>query len=163
MGDAADAEELRQRLAEIREGLPGAQVHAGADAGAGHEQRDVLPRVIGARRRRIVAMVGRDDEEIVVAQLREELGQPHVEALEVARVALDVVAVAVLRVEVDQVREDEAAVDDLHLRLDLVHPIVVAGRVDSLRDPAAGKQILNLPDRHDGNRRRLDAIEQRLA
>ena len=59
-----------------------------------------------------------------------EPGQPGVEAFEVGGVAGDVVAVAVLRVEVDEVREDQAAIDDVHLPLDLVHPVVVARGVD---------------------------------
>ena len=83
--------------------MPRAEVDAGADARAGDEQRHVLARVVGARRRRIVAVVGGDDEQIVVAQPRQQPREPRVEPLEVRGVAGDVVAVAVLRVEVDEV------------------------------------------------------------
>ena len=107
-------------------------------------------------------MVGGDDEQVVVSQPRQQRGQPRVEALEVGGVAGDVVAVAVLRVEVDQVGEDQAALDRLHLRLDLVHAVLVAHGVDPARDAAAGKQILDLADRDDRDRRGLHAIEQRL-
>ena len=41
--------------------------------------------MIRARRRRIVAVIGGDDQQIVGAQLRQQLGQPRVEALEIAR------------------------------------------------------------------------------
>ena len=70
---------------------------------------------------------------------------------------------AELRVEVDEVGEDETAVGSLDLPLDLVHPLVVARRVDRVRDAAAGEQILDLADRDDREARGLHAIEQRLA
>ena len=53
-------------------------------------------------------MVRGDDEQVAVPQARQQPRQPRVEPLEIGRIAGDVVAVAVLRVEVDEVREDEA-------------------------------------------------------
>ena len=61
---AADAEQLGQRLAEIGERRPRAEVDVPSDARAGDEQRHVLARVIGARRGRIVAVIGGDDQQI---------------------------------------------------------------------------------------------------
>ena len=103
----------------------------GAHARAGDEQRHVLARVIGARRRRIVAVVGGDDQQIVVAKRRQQRGQPRVEALEIRGVAGDVVAMAVLRVEVDEVGEDQPAIERRAIcALDLVHAVIVADGVD---------------------------------
>jgi hypothetical protein len=64
--------------------------------------------VIRARRRRIVAVVGGDCQEIGIAQRIEHGGQPFIESLDVRGVACDVVAMTVKRVEVDQIREDQA-------------------------------------------------------
>ena len=49
-----------------------ADVDAGAHPLARQQQRHVLARVIGARRRRIVAVIGGDHEQIVAAQLRQQ-------------------------------------------------------------------------------------------
>ena len=108
-GKRADAEVLRQRLAEIGKGRSRAEIDAGLDASAVQQQRHVLARMVGARRRRIVAVIGGDHEQIVVAQLRQQARQPRVEPLEVRGIAGDVVAMAVDRIEVDQVGEDQAA------------------------------------------------------
>src|SRR5687768_16332126 len=59
-----DAEVLGDRLPQIREGGARAEVPAGRNAGAGDEERHVLARVVRARRRRIVAVIGRYDEKI---------------------------------------------------------------------------------------------------
>src|SRR5882672_5451767 len=100
--------------AQVREGPARAEVDAGANVRPGDDERHVLPRMIGARRRRIVAVVGCDDQHVVVPQLREEPGQAGVEPFEVPRVAFHVVAMAVLGVEVDEVREEEPALDSAH-------------------------------------------------
>ncbi len=68
-----------------------------------HHQRNVFTRMIGRRRRRIIAVIGRDDQAIVVAKLRQQARQPVVEALQVGGVSRDVVPVPVLAVEIDQV------------------------------------------------------------
>ena len=86
-----------------------AEIDTGRAAAPVTQQRHVLARVIGARRRRIVAVIGGDDQQVVRAQRRQQIGQPGVEALEVARVAGDVVAMTVQRVEVHEVGEDQAA------------------------------------------------------
>ena len=58
---------------------------------------------------RVVAVVGGDDEKIAVAHRVFDFGQARVEVFEGARVAFRVAAVAVEHVEVNEVREDEAA------------------------------------------------------
>ena len=58
----------------------------------------------------IVAVVGCDDQQIIRPQLRQHARQSPVERFEVPRVAVDVVAVAELRVEIDQVCEDQPSI-----------------------------------------------------
>src|SRR5258708_19071158 len=82
----ADAEQLRQRLTEIRKRRAGAEIDIRAHMRAGREQRHVLPRVIGARRRGIVAVIGGDHQEIVVSQRRQHSGEPRVAYAEGRRV-----------------------------------------------------------------------------
>ena len=107
MRERTDAEDLRDRLAEIGERRARADVGARPDAAPDQEHRHVLARVIGARRRRIVAVIGGDDQQIARRAARQQARQPGVEALEIGRVAGRVVAMAVLRVEVDEIGEDQ--------------------------------------------------------
>ena len=120
----------------------------------GDQQRHVLARMIGRRRRRIVAVVGRDDRAGPSAAAPAAARQSRVEALEVGGIAGDVVAMAVLRVEVHEVDEDQAARRRAELRLDHVHAVVVRRRVDGARQAAAGEQILDLADADDRHGRR---------
>jgi len=46
----ADPEKVGQRLAEIGEGLARSKIDSRPDAGSGDHQRDILARMIGARR-----------------------------------------------------------------------------------------------------------------
>ena len=163
MGHRGDAEQLGQRLRQIGEGGAIAEIGAGTGSRAAHEQRHVLARVIRARRRRIVAVVGGDDEQVVGTQLRQELAQPRVEALEVPRVALDVVAMPVDRVEVDEVGEDQSPLDARDRLLHRVHPLIVTRRVHRRPNAAAGEEILNLAHRVHRRARGRQPIEQRLA
>ena len=154
MRQRPDAEDLGQRLPEIGERRARAEVDAGPHARAGDQQRHVLARMIGARRRRIVAVVGGDDQQIVVAQPRQQRGQPRVEPLEVRGVAGDVVAVAVLRVEVDEVGEDQAR--DRRRASAARRSSMPSSSLavwTAVRDAAAGEQILDLADRDDRQRR----------
>ena len=81
-----DAEVLGDRLAEIGKRLPCADVGAAPHARAGEQHRHVLARVIGARRRRVVAVIAGDDEQIVARRSRgSTVADPRVDRLEVAR------------------------------------------------------------------------------
>ena len=79
------------------------------------------------------------------------------------RVPVDVVPVPVLCVEVDEIGEDQAAIEIRHLTFELVHSLVVACRVPGDGDAPPGEQIFNLADRHDHNGGGRQTIEQRLA
>src|SRR6266851_1872926 len=119
--------------------------------------------MIRARRAWIVPVIGGNDEQIGRPEARQELVQPVVEALQIGGVAAHVVAVTVQRVAVHEVRENEAALDFLHLTSYLIHSLVVARGVKRACDAAAGKQIRDLSNRDHRVRRRLQSIEERLA
>ncbi len=78
------------------------------------QQRHVLARMIGARRARIVAVIGGHDQQIGLTQRSAAGARALVELLEIGRVAAHVVAMAVERVEVDEVGEDEPLVRLAH-------------------------------------------------
>ena len=59
VGQRCDAEDFGDCLPEIGERLAGPEIDARPNQHTGDEQRNVLSRVVGARRRRIVAVVGR--------------------------------------------------------------------------------------------------------
>ncbi len=80
--------------------------------------------VLGVRR--IVAVIGGDDEQVRLAQRREHARQTRVEPLEVGGVAGHVVSMAVQDVEVDDVREQQAFGGIAHRLFDAVHPLRVA-------------------------------------
>ena len=91
----ADPEVLGDRLTEIGKCPPRSEIDASFHLRSRHQQRHMLARVIGARRRRIVTMIGGQDEQVVVSQARQEILQPGVEALEIRRVAGDIVPMPV--------------------------------------------------------------------
>src|SRR5829696_6730861 len=76
-----------------------------------HQERDALAGVVGAAEGRVVAVVGGDDQEILVPKGVEEFREALVEALQVPGHPFRVAPVAVLRVEVHEVGEDQAALD----------------------------------------------------
>ena len=98
------------------------------------EERGVLARVVCAAVGRVVAVVGGDDEEVCVAHRRLDFGEARVEVFEGARVAFRVAAVAVEHVEVNEVREDEAARVCAERRDGLVNRLVVVLAGEFLSD-----------------------------
>jgi hypothetical protein len=67
-------------------------------------------RVWSVPRHRIAAMVCGDDQQIVQVQSGQQIGKPPVERFERCRITHKVAAVAVDRIEVDEVRKQQAAV-----------------------------------------------------
>jgi hypothetical protein len=95
-------------------------------------------------------MVGGDDQEIVASQGRQDLGKPGIEGLESRRIAGNVAAMAVKRVEIDEIGEKQTAVQEVgrggeHL-IDERH--VVGALADLARRPM-GEDIADLAE---GNR-----------
>src|SRR5215208_7900880 len=95
---------------------------------------------------RVVPMVGSNDQQVVFAEPIKHLPQLAVELLEVGRIACHIVAMTVLRIKIDEIREYESVSGVGHdLRNRLNAAIVAAGRQVPLR-PAAGKEIGRLAD-----------------
>ena len=110
------------------------------------EQERMLARVIRRRRRRIAAVVGRDDQQVARPQRLEDVLEPAVEVLQAAVEVDRVVAVPPEHVRLDEVREDEAAVDRLQQLDGLVDPVDVRLRRERLVDVAAGVDVADLAD-----------------
>src|SRR5262245_42344383 len=83
---------------------------AWSDRGTEGEDRNLLAGVVGAAPGRIATVIGHDDDEIVAAQRRSKLRDAGIECFERRGVAGNIAAMAVERVEVDVVREQQAAV-----------------------------------------------------
>ena len=110
------------------------------------EQQRVLPRVVGRRRRRVAAVVGGDDQQVARPERLEDVLEPPVEVLQAAVEVDRVVAVAPEHVGLDEIHEDEAAVDLLQQLDGLVDPVDVRLRRERLVDVAAGEDVADLAD-----------------
>ncbi len=115
-GFGVDPEEFRRGGPEVGERGALPHIDARRHLRAGVEHEDLFARVVGGRRRRIVAVVGRENQNVLRAQCIEEFRKPAVEGLEGARISGGVVAVSERLVEVDQVGEDQAPVAWLSAR-----------------------------------------------
>src|SRR4030095_14753172 len=135
-------------------GAPGAAAEAVAAGAAGAEgdHGGELAGVVGAGSGGVAAVVGGQEQPVVVPQLGHDLGEAGVEALQAAReglqgagVALGVAAVAVDHVEVDQVGEDEGRAVGPAQEPDggVQGGLVVAGVVGAGQAPA-GEDVLAL-------------------
>lgn len=67
----------RQGGADVGEAVPAAERHPGA-ARRVAQDRHIFARVIAARKRRVVAVVGRDDQQVARVQARQQFGQTRV-------------------------------------------------------------------------------------
>ena len=76
MRQRTDAEVLCQRLPEIGEGRSRSEIDAGLHPSAVQQHGHIFAGVIRAGRRRIVAVIGGDDEQIIVSEFRHETRQP---------------------------------------------------------------------------------------
>ena len=105
------AEILGDGLAHVGEGGADAEIDAGGQTRRVSQDRDIFARVIGGGIDGvgIAAVVGGDDKQIGFLQSGEERAEERVEFFEGAREAFDVFAMAVKHVEIDEIREDEAA------------------------------------------------------
>src|ERR1041384_205298 len=90
------------------------------------EKRDLLPGVIGPAERRIVSVIGGDDHQVRRRDLIHEFAEPFVELYERSRVTIDLAAMAVDHVEIDEVREDESVFEPLPVFLNALHAFGVS-------------------------------------
>ena len=110
----------------------------------------MLAGVVEAFEGRIVAVVGGDDAIVLRPQRRFDLNQPLIERLKAGRVAGDVAPMTPLRVEVDEIDEDEPAVRRCLERLEEKVDIAVVALALALRPCVAmGENVADLPYRDD--------------
>ena len=79
--------------------------------------------MVGRRRRRVAAVVGREDQQIALAQGVEQVRQAAVEVLQAPMEVLRVVAVPPQHVGLDEVREHEAVVEPAQQLLGALDPL----------------------------------------
>ncbi len=108
-------------------------------------------------------MVRGEEKDVVGAESGQQRRDPRVELLERAGVAVNVVAMAVLRVEIDEVREDERGVRAGRQLGRLRHAVGVRLAPDLLVDPDAVEDVGDLADADDLPARAPHAIEDGLA
>ena len=95
-------------LANVRKRAAQPQVHALANRRPEGNQGDVFAGVIGSRSGGVAAVVGGENGQVAGTHGAFEFGQPGVELFQRRAVALDIVAMAVLLIEIEQVDEDQA-------------------------------------------------------
>src|SRR5208282_6894064 len=83
---------------------------AALDAGAKDENGHMLAGVVGAVPCWIIAMVGGNHGGIARPHHSEKLGQSCIKSLKAMRIARHIAAVAEIRVEIQEIGEDQAAV-----------------------------------------------------
>src|SRR5258705_994930 len=182
VGERADAEVGRERLPEVRKGLARPDIHAlpyvrsafrrsvGSGFGrtnwiggpTGDQDGYILARMIGTWRARIVAVVCGHDEEIRIAQRRQEPRERLIDPLQVRGIAGHIVAMAVDRIAVHEVDEDEPVPRLAHRVAEPLHAFGVAGGVRRARDAAPREQVVDLADGHDRHALSRQQVEQRL-
>src|SRR5215207_4728042 len=97
--------------------------------------------MVGAWSRRIVPVIRGDDQQVVGAYSLEDHRELLVEAFQVCGVARNVVSMAVLRVEIDEIGEDQP-LRGLRQRLrDRFYASRIAARWNAPLNPAARKQV----------------------
>src|SRR5688572_11121652 len=100
-----DTEPLRNRGSEVGERVAAAEV-ARADTWPRHEQRNALAGVVGRRGRRVVAVIGSDEQQVVLSQEGRQRRQVPVELAQRTIEPRRVVPVPVELVEIYKVGEE---------------------------------------------------------
>src|SRR5262245_47635389 len=96
MRKRSDVEDAGERLTDISRGSSRSQIDAASAGVAVNHWWLIFSGVIGARRRRIIAVIRRDDQQSGRPEARTQLGQPAVEALQIGCVPGDIVSMSEL-------------------------------------------------------------------
>ena len=123
------------------------------------QQRDIFAGVVGALEGRVVAVVGGDDQEVVLAQQRQIGGQPLVGLFEAVGVAARVAPVAVEHVIVNVVGHDQARFLFAGPCFDQRLRVHVVARVHGFGNAAMGVDVLDLADGIDRDAGLHEALE----
>src|SRR5690606_840922 len=103
-----DAEIGRHRRRQIGEGVPHADRPAAFHGRAPGEDGHVFPGMVRAVVDRIVAVVGGDNQEIPFGKARHDVRHEPVKKRQRLRIALRIPAMAVQRIEIDEIDQKEA-------------------------------------------------------
>ena len=132
------------RLRHIRESCTAANA-ARLYIGPERQNGDMLARVIGAAKCRIIAMISRDDGEITGLQQGGECGQPRIKRLQCRRITGHVTPMAMFGIEINEVCESETTLGQrLRYIEQLIEQRIITGRLDFFAGMAMGENIANL-------------------
>ncbi len=128
-------------------------------ASVAHHQRDLFARMIGPAVGRVIAMVGRDDQQVIFRAAVQEPADPSIKLQQGAGVSVGIAPMAKGRIEIDQVCEDQARVCVIPDRLNLPHAVAIRlGRI-ALGDAFAREKVDDLSHRLDRKFCILNRIE----
>jgi hypothetical protein len=91
----------------VRKGLTGPHRNVSLDVFTMYKYRHSLAGMVRAFRRRVVKMVGRDDEDVLAVHPLEHFRQTLIEGFQCIGIAAGIVAVTVVGIEINQIGEDE--------------------------------------------------------
>src|SRR5690349_1743995 len=103
-------------------------------------------------------MISGKDEHVVLLKFQGR--EPAIDGFKSAGVTFDVVAMAKLLIEIDEVYKDQPFGLSLHRGDGLLHAVVIVFRLDRMRDAAAEEDVSDFPNGIHGNVFRGEAIEQ---
>ena len=109
-------------------------------------ERDVLSRMIAARRGRIATVIGAEDRSITGKQEGLKLRNPAIETFERLTISPNIATVAVLGVEIVQVHKDHPPIDPSQELARMPHRLFVINGANGARDPPSPVDIVNLPN-----------------
>jgi len=117
--------------------------------------------MIGAVMIRVVAVIGGDDQQIVTADARQNVGQPPVEFHQRPRVTFGIAPMAVQRVEIDEIGEQEPVKRRIQQLRRPVDAVRVAFRLERLRHAFSGVDVADFADGQAVEARLLQPVHHR--
>lgn len=97
------AEVVQNGCADVGKRVSSAEVYALFDVFSAHYHRHVFARMVCGRRGRITTVIGGDNQQIVVAHIRQKLSELHVKFRHCVCISRNIVAMTVLHIEVDEI------------------------------------------------------------
>jgi hypothetical protein len=144
MGKGLKAKVAGQGLADIGKSRSLADFLR-SEARAERQDGHAFTGVIGAAPGRVTTVIAGDDDQIVAVQSSLQLWQAAVETLKSRSVALNIAAMTIVGVEIDEVGEKQAAVEQFTLSLKhRIEQCVVAGGLDNSTGSAMSEDIADL-------------------
>ena len=107
------------------------------------QQRHHFARMVGAAEGRVAAVIGGQQEQVVLAEQRFNLRQRRVEFFQRLRIARHIAAMAVNGIKIDEVDEDQPVYVFLQHRKQRFNAGGIARRMDGVRQPAVREDIFD--------------------